>query len=1411
MSKSRSVKDNEYYIGLDCGTSSVGWAVTDSDYNLLRAKGKTLWGSRLFDEANTAADRRVNRSSRRRLDRKQERIKLLRLLFRDEMIKVDPDFYLRLDESFYCAEDKKAGSDGIQLSANTLFNDENFRDKDFHKKFPTIWHLRKYIIDNVDSDEKIDLRLYLLVIQHIFKHRGHFLREGKLDGSAGDFADVFNPFCDAIEKVGFSPMRNNLAAVRDTLCDKSMKKTDKKKKLQKELIDSVSVDGEDVSKQAVDLAGLIVGSRIDLTKLFNNEADDPFKLSFDDGNFEDRVTEIENVLDNSEYVDVVISAKQLHDYMVLDKLLGNAKTISEAMVRNYDLHKSDLRKIKSLLMPYREDYDRLFKSTEPGVNYNTYIGNAYTVDKSGRHKPAKSGVATQESLAKEIADTFKRHDIDISNDKDFSLRLENGELLPKQRGQAKGTIPQQLHHNELEIICGKLAKDYPSFNTDIDGQSKIDKLLRIHDFRRPYYCGPLVSKNKSEFSWVNEEINEKVYPWNFERLVKLDDRAEGFISRMTNECTYLVGEDVLPKASPLYQKYMVLNEINNIKINGQRINDHSLKRKIYEQGFVSGELTGNVTLRKFESWLKNVCLIDKDDEVGGASEAKYLPKLSTHQDLKRILSDNYNHEYDGNKIEEVVRAITILNNDRSMLARKIGKILDLPESDDRVIKLSKLSYKDWGKFSKKFLDGIRSQVGVREMSIIEALEESENNLMELLGGNHNYHFKEAIDDFNKPKQSTSKGVSYNDVDELYCSPAVKRSVWQAVKIVKELVGVAGHAPAKIFLESTREDTPETKKKMTASRKKQLLETYRAITNSNEAKELLDTLDKTDDTALRQKKLYLYYCQMGRCAYSGERIDLDDLNNINLYDIDHIYPRSLTKDDSITRNLVLVKANLNREKTNVYPINEQIRQKMKGQWLQWRRAGLITKDKYERLTRATRLTDEELAGFIQRQIVETSQTVKAIRDLFNRQYPDSKIVLVKAGQVSDLRHFYGYEHTDRETGEVLEGRPEFIKIRALNDLHHAKDAYLNIVVGNTMNMTFTDDPYKWLVARNEGDDHKYSIKTELLFRPSEVYKSSKTGNLVDWPRMKGWKYRESLDVVSKSLKRNDVLWTRMVHPQTGQLFDLQPIGKMPDDSQSDTQDAVVSLRSDDKRLARTARYGGYNSTRGAYFAVIEVNDSKKGLRRKLVQVPITSTNSPCEYLTQTYNSRVILQRVDFFSLLQKDGCRLLLTGRTGSSISVYPGIQLYLSGASSTTLKRVLAVSKKVKEAKRNKNEYTVSDKDNLTSMAVKELFTELSNKLLINFINVPGFGGRVKEIADASNKFLSLDIGDQCCVMQTLIEIAGCNATRGDLGLIIPRAAQVGLCTFSNDITDYSIKLIHQSVTGLFEHEIDLNTYEPKQ
>ena len=72
-----------YFLGLDIGTNSVGWAITDKNYRIIKKNGKALWGSRLFKEAQPAAVRRGFRSARRRRKRTRTRIKLLQEYFSD--------------------------------------------------------------------------------------------------------------------------------------------------------------------------------------------------------------------------------------------------------------------------------------------------------------------------------------------------------------------------------------------------------------------------------------------------------------------------------------------------------------------------------------------------------------------------------------------------------------------------------------------------------------------------------------------------------------------------------------------------------------------------------------------------------------------------------------------------------------------------------------------------------------------------------------------------------------------------------------------------------------------------------------------------------------------------------------------------------------------------------------------------------------------------------------------------------------------------------------------------------------------------------------------------------------------------------------------------------------------------------
>lgn len=142
-------------------------------------------------------------------------------------------------------------------------------------------------------------------------------------------------------------------------------------------------------------------------------------------------------------------------------------------------------------------------------------------------------------------------------------------------------------------------------------------------------------------------------------------------------------------------------------------------------------------------------------------------------------------------------------------------------------------------------------------------------------------------------------------------------------------------------------------------------------------------------------------------------------------------------------------------------------------------GFIPKEKYDRLVRNNPLDANELAGFIERQIVETRQSTKAVAEILKKILPDTEIVYVKAKTVSKFRQDF-----------------DFIKVRDMNDLHHAKDAYLNIVVGNVYFVKFTKNA-AWFVKENPG--RTYNLEKMFIWdvaRDGEIaWKAGKSGSIV----------------------------------------------------------------------------------------------------------------------------------------------------------------------------------------------------------------------------------------------------------------------------------------------------------------------------
>lgn len=80
-------------------------------------------------------------------------------------------------------------------------------------------------------------------------------------------------------------------------------------------------------------------------------------------------------------------------------------------------------------------------------------------------------------------------------------KIENGTFMPKIVVKDNGVIPMQVNRSELKAIL-KNASTYLEFlnKKDENGISVSDKIVKIFEFRIPYYVGPL--NNHSQKSWL---------------------------------------------------------------------------------------------------------------------------------------------------------------------------------------------------------------------------------------------------------------------------------------------------------------------------------------------------------------------------------------------------------------------------------------------------------------------------------------------------------------------------------------------------------------------------------------------------------------------------------------------------------------------------------------------------------------------------------------------------------------------------------------------------------------------------------------------------------------------------------------------------------------------------------------------
>lgn len=1098
-----------YNIGLDIGVGSVGWCVADEEGNILKRNGKNMWGARIFNEANTAKETRIFRGTRRRINRRKERINILQSLIYDDMDKEYPNFFQLLKESSLTFEDKIISKSLLGKKYN-LFSDKEITDVNYYHNFPTIYHLRKYLIN---TDKKVDLRLIYLAIHHIIKYRGNFLYDGDFSNNTSEINEKLNTIIEFLEE------RYNIELKEEKIIDILSEKNTSKSNKKDVLIKCFEFDKSE--KQIItNVINAFLGYSFDINKIFDTNFEKN-KISF--SSEIDNEEEIKNELQEDANIYEIMN--EIYSWFILQDILKGKTYISEAMIEKYEKYSKDLKTLKSVYKKYLPDeYNSMFKKYEK----NNYV--AY----QGKSKGKTYKKCSPEEFFSNLKKTIEKLPEECREKQEILKDLEENNFLRRINVTENAAIPYQLHKKELVKILENQSKYYKTL------EENKDNILKLFEFRIPYYVGPL-SKENGKWSWIVRKENGTIRPWNFEEIVDEDATAEEFIKRMTNKCTYILNEDVIPKQSLLYSKFCVLNELNNIRINGKHIAKDT-KKLIIKQLFKEKK---KVTKKMLIDLYKTEGITIKHIE-GMQNEESFMSNMSSYIDMKTILGkvDETNYE----QCEKLIYWITIFE-EKKILKRKIKK--EYPElTEEQINKLIKLRYTGWSRLSKKLLTGLKANDGE---TIIEKLEKTPLNFMQIIN-DKDYGFDKQLEKL-MPKKAGK--VKYSDVDEIPTSPANKRAIWQTICVVEEIAKIMKSKPQSIFIEFARAE--DVNKKMKDTRQKQLLKKYDEI--EKQIKELknynhnvyLDLKQHQNEKTLTEK-MYLYYIQNGKCLYSGKPLNIDELNK---YEVDHILPQSYIKDDSIDNKALVLKEENQRKKDSLL-LSDEIIDARTEWWKSLLDCGLITQTKYYRLIRRKMLeTDYDREKFVQRQLVETRQITKHVTNLLKNQYENTDIYAIRAELTHNFRDKY-----------------KIYKNRNINNYHHAQDAYILSIIGNTLRK-------EW-----KGTEvFKYSEYVKQYIN-DEKTKFEKNGMILGFINK-----RIEIEKIRKVMNYKDCYISRMLEEGTGAFYNQTLY--------SPKEKPVIALK-DNKSVNK---YGGYSGEKKAYCTIYEYANTKNEKEYELVGIPI----------------------------------------------------------------------------------------------------------------------------------------------------------------------------------------------------------------
>lgn len=564
------------------------------------------------------------------------------------------------------------------------------------------------------------------------------------------------------------------------------------------------------------------------------------------------------------------------------------------------------------------------------------------------------------------------------------------------------------------------------------------------------------------------------------------------LEKMLGKCTFEKDEHRAPKNSYTFERFMLLQKVNNLKIDikGEKIElSQDKKDEIINLAYKQTEVKYTQLRKKLDlpiearfldlnyNQYKNKEELSEEKIIKQIEDKKFIKLEGWHKIRLALKNNKQESKFDLIKQNPEFQDIIADALVRNKTDEAIKEYLENKQMDEQIISsILDINFTKFGHLSYKAMKKI--------------IPELEKGLTyDKACANAGYEFKGNV---NTLQYKLPPILKNNDV---ILNPVVLRAVTQTRKVINAIIDKYG-SPTAIYIETSRELSKSYKE-----RRKIQIKQNENNDNNEKIKEYIRENFNFEPKPFDIVKMKLWREQNGKCAYSGKAILAERLYEENYVQVDHIIPFSRCFNDSYNNKvLVLTEENQNKkEKTPFEYFGED-----KQRWHKFEEFVNLTykynTGKKENLL-IKNLSEEKSKDWIERNINDTRYIARFMYNYIsnNLQFAESdlkrKVYNINGQTTAILRHYWGLKK-DREE----------------SDKHHALDAVV-VACATNKNIKKVSD---------------YS-RRKILYINNELI-NEETGEIIDlkynmditikepWPR-----FREEVEARMEDLDNNGELY------------------------------------------------------------------------------------------------------------------------------------------------------------------------------------------------------------------------------------------------------------------------------------------------